>query len=310
MNQVFPAYIAVASASFLLGRWASTKLRSTDASESKVLQARSVPNVFTFVKILACATLVLLELAIANRTSGNWENVVLCITYAYATLLACVPLASRPFATSIHLNAILLVSFLIYVHRDVWPFATFTLVPEDLAHGWLLWAKILALAVAGIVVPLFSPRLYIPVDPENPMVEPNAEQTCPLFSILTYGFLDSLIFLAYKQGGLSFDQIPTLADYDSASWLIRKSFPALDPYSNGASNHLMYGFLRVYRREYMSLFALALCNVAFQFAGPTVMNRLLARRIDCPSLGLGRPAVFRSSCSCDKPGPIHIYRNA
>ncbi|KAJ7134522.1 hypothetical protein C8R44DRAFT_770697 [Mycena epipterygia] len=38
----------------------------------------------------------------------------------------------------------------------------------------------LTLAVAAILVPLFSPRLYIPVDPENPMVVPNAEQTCSL----------------------------------------------------------------------------------------------------------------------------------
>jgi hypothetical protein len=79
------------------------------------------------------------------------------------------------------------------------------------------------------------------------MVKPNAEQTCSLFSSLTYGYLDSLIFLAYKQGGLSFDQLPALADYDSAEHLIRKSFPVLDPHSDGTSKHLLYGFLRVYR---------------------------------------------------------------
>ncbi|KAJ7134523.1 hypothetical protein C8R44DRAFT_729940 [Mycena epipterygia] len=81
-----------------------------------------------------------------------------------------------------------------------------------------------------------------------------------VFSIWTYGYLDSLIFLAYKQQRLSFDQIPALADYDSAEQLVRKSFPALDPHNERASKHLLYGFLRV----------------AFQFAGPIAMNRLLA----------------------------------
>ncbi|KAJ7696072.1 multidrug resistance-associated ABC transporter [Mycena rosella] len=276
MEQVFPAYIAAGSASFLLGHWASTKFRSTtEASESKAFVLTT--DRFTVVTFLACTTLVLLELCIAIR-GGNWENVTLCVTYGYATLLACVPLISgRSVAgTSLHLNAILLVSFAICVYRNLWPFATFTLIPEDLSQGWFLWAKILALAVAAVLVPLLRPRLYMPVDPENPMPEPNAEQTASLFSSLTYGYLDSLILQAFRQGGLSFEQIPALADYDMAEQLIQKSFPALDPYSDGASKHLLWGFLRVYRREYIALVVLALCKIAFQFAGPTVLNRLLA----------------------------------
>ncbi|KAJ7758491.1 P-loop containing nucleoside triphosphate hydrolase protein, partial [Mycena maculata] len=205
-----------------------------------------------------------------------WENVALCITWAYATLLACFSLGSPPLASSVHLNVILLVSFFTYAYRDLWPFATFTLAPQDLDQGRLLWAKIFALAVAAVVVPLSSPRRYIPADPENPMAEPNAEQTSSLFSSLTYGYLDSLIFLAYKQGGLSFDQFPTLADYDRAEHLIRASFPVLDPHNDGACKHLLYGIFRVFRREYISMFILTLGNVFFGFAGPVAMNRLLA----------------------------------
>jgi hypothetical protein len=121
--------------------------------------------VFGVLKLLGCIMLVLIELRISISGIGSWENVVLCVTYAYATLLSCIPLVSQ-FATSIHLNTILLVSLGSYVYRDLFPLATFTLVPRDLAQGWMLWAKILALAVAAIVIPLSEPRLYIPLDPE------------------------------------------------------------------------------------------------------------------------------------------------
>ncbi|KAJ7134490.1 P-loop containing nucleoside triphosphate hydrolase protein [Mycena epipterygia] len=277
MDQVLAGYIAAASASFIIGHWTTARFSPALEPKATVVSQYGTLHVFRAVKLVACITLVLIELTIATTRVGSWENIVLCITYAYATLLACVSLASHRFAAAVHLNVILLVSFAIYVYRDLWPLATFTLVPEDLAQGWLLWAKMLTLAVAAILVPLFSPRLYIPVDPENPMVAPNAEQTCSLFSSLTYGYLDSLFFLAYKQGKLSFDQVPTLADYDTAEQLVRKSFPALDPHSDRASKHLLYGFLRVYRRECMSLIGLAIvANVVFQFAEPIVMNRLLA----------------------------------
>ncbi|KAF7365323.1 hypothetical protein MVEN_00404300 [Mycena venus] len=277
-QQVLPAYIAVASSSFIVGRWASSILRHGSRSEADVKVTflnhdQTGALKFRVLKLMACVTLVILELTIA--TSGTWENVVLCITYSYATLLACVPLVSHQFPTPT-LNAILLVSFGSYVFRDLLPLATFTLVPQDLAQGRLLWAKILVLAVAAVVIPLSTPRSYVPMDPENPMAKPNAEQTCSLFSSLTYGYMDSLIFLAHKRGGLSSDELPVLADYDCAEHLIRNSFPALDPHSKGASKHLLYGLLRFYRHEYKLLFVLALWNIMFQFAGPVVMNRLLA----------------------------------
>jgi hypothetical protein len=217
---------------------------------------------------LACVILVILELKIAISGIGSWQNVALCITYAYAMLLASLPLVSRGLQVSIHLNTVLLVSFGSYAYRDLFPLATFTLVPQDLAQGWLLWAKIVVLAVAAVVIPLSTPRPYIPLDPEvptfssarrsklilhsqNPMVEPNPEQTASLFSSLTYSYLDSSILksvvAARKQDGLTSEKLPALADYDRVEYLIRRSFHALDPLNEDASKHLLYGLLRVYR---------------------------------------------------------------
>jgi hypothetical protein len=83
------------------------------------------------------------------------------------------------------------------------------------------------------------------------MVKPNAEQTCSLFSGLTYGYLDPLILLAYRNGGLSPVQLPALADSDSTNQLVRKSFPVLDPWSGAASRHLFFGFLKVFSLSFI-----------------------------------------------------------
>lgn len=65
-----------------------------------------------------------------------------------------------------HLTVVLLITWSLYAYRDIWPFATFTLAPEDSAEGGLLWVKIALLTLSAIVVPLCIPRQYVPIDPE------------------------------------------------------------------------------------------------------------------------------------------------
>jgi hypothetical protein len=83
--------------------------------------------------------------------------------------LASVAITARRTRASVvlfHLSAPLLVTFSVYAYRDVWPLLTFTLV---LADGWevtLLWAKIDLRSVLGILIPLISPRQYVPLDPK------------------------------------------------------------------------------------------------------------------------------------------------
>ena len=62
-----------------------------------------------------------------------------------------------------HLTFLLLVSLLVYVYRDVWPLLTFTLEPEDLGEGNVLWGKVAALAIAGGIIPVFAPRYHAEV---------------------------------------------------------------------------------------------------------------------------------------------------
>lgn len=65
-----------------------------------------------------------------------------------------------------HLNCVLFTAWVVYAYRDIWPLATFTLRPLDLAEGALLWVKISLLSVASILVPILIPQCYVPFDPE------------------------------------------------------------------------------------------------------------------------------------------------
>jgi len=81
-------------------------------------------------------------------------------------LVAITARRTRASVASFHLSSLLLVTFSVYAYRDVWPLLTFTLGPADGWEGALLWAKIGLLAVAGIVIPLITPRQYVPLDPK------------------------------------------------------------------------------------------------------------------------------------------------
>ena len=53
----------------------------------------------------------------------------------------------------------------------------------------------------------------------------NSEQTASILSLALYSFLDPVIYLANRLSGLSYNQLPPLADYDDAHNLANKSFP-------------------------------------------------------------------------------------
>lgn len=64
------------------------------------------------------------------------------------------------------INIVILFSALgIYTYRDVWPLATYEQRPADESEGAILIYKIAILAFTAVVIPLFVPRVYTPIDP-------------------------------------------------------------------------------------------------------------------------------------------------
>ena len=65
-----------------------------------------------------------------------------------------------------HLSWVLVFVWCAYIYRDIWPLATIDLVPADADEGPFLWAKLALLTISAVVVPIFVPREYVPVDPK------------------------------------------------------------------------------------------------------------------------------------------------
>ena len=65
---------------------------------------------------------------------------------------------------ALYLTILLMVLFAVYAYRDIWPLLTFAEQPMDSCKGPFLWGKVTGLTVGAVVYPLFSPRLYIPLD--------------------------------------------------------------------------------------------------------------------------------------------------
>ena len=68
-------------------------------------------------------------------------------------------------ASTTRYNILVLLSvFGVYIYRDIWPLATFTKEPLDQQEGYMLWIKFGITSLTAVIIPLFIPRQYVPVD--------------------------------------------------------------------------------------------------------------------------------------------------
>ncbi|KAF7369381.1 ATP-binding cassette transporter [Mycena venus] len=266
---------------------------------------------FKLVRLLACLTLLGLSIASLAITEGHksetgkasifgkwgekhhkknknespalsvteWLQLAMCTTFFYGSILAIVTVSAKRRWSQVavkHLSTLLTVTLLTYGHRDLFPLITYHRLPLDLSEGWILWGKVIALLVADVVVPLFIPRLYIPVDPKNPMPVPNSEQTASIMSAITYSFLDPIVFLGSRVPHLTSDQLPVLADYDYSANLKARNFKHLEV-SVSNKRHLFFGLIWTFRLEYLSMqAATGIVMATTNFASPIGINRLLS----------------------------------
>ncbi|KAH7904637.1 hypothetical protein BJ138DRAFT_1130879 [Hygrophoropsis aurantiaca] len=202
----------------------------------------------------------------------------LCVTAGYTSLLGFISITTRSRwskPASTHLSILLLAIFAIFALRDLYPLATFTTQPEDIGEEWVLWAKITILAIISVVLPLVTPRQYIPFDPTDPAKSPHPEQTASWISMLLNTWEDPIVYLSYKSPHLSHEQLPPMSDQDYSKNLVKKSFVHLDPLSGSKRRHLFFGLLKVYRLEY-TIMALMMCIQALaNLASPVGVKYLL-----------------------------------
>ncbi|KAF9466481.1 hypothetical protein BDZ94DRAFT_1280783 [Collybia nuda] len=186
----------------------------------------------------------------------DWSQIYMPLIHLYTVLLALVSLrndARRKSIVKKHLNIVLFVNLFVYTYRDLYPLATFTLTPHDIAEGSILWLKIIILIGIGLVIPVITPRGHTCIDYQDSFVNVNPEQTASVWSLLTYSFMDPIIFLASKVSHLSHETLPPLAKYDHAEHLKRRYF----------------------RGEYIKMLFLLVAQAIASFSSPLGINRLL-----------------------------------
>ncbi|KAJ7367289.1 hypothetical protein DFH08DRAFT_929873 [Mycena albidolilacea] len=217
---LIPAYATVISASILL-------LHSVLALESVsnlfarvgILEKQSdkvpPPGIgrgtilwFRLARLLGCLGLLVLSIIPFDR-ERLVQGILQSTPYLYAAILALLSVSPKNTRHRLirHANCVLFIVFCVYVYRDLIPLATFTGVPADLGEGRKLWAKIGLLFTTAVVIPLFTPQQYIPVDPLNPQTVLNPEQTASIFSYSFFFFLDPIIFLAYRESQLQEEEL-------------------------------------------------------------------------------------------------------
>ncbi|KAJ7067894.1 hypothetical protein C8F01DRAFT_1116132 [Mycena amicta] len=242
---------------------------------------------FNILRLLACLTLfatsvasILLSATVHQSRNEFSVTLGLCGVYLYSSILAAFSinvLAKSGARAQVHLNATLAVSFAVFFYRDVLPWATFTWPVQDAAEGPILTVKLISLFLAGVVLPLVTPTPYIPVDPEDPMPVPNPEQTASLFSLLSFSFLDPVVYLAHKLPHLPYDKLPPLADTDNAAYLKKRGFPSIDTFAGAnPSHHIFFGIVKIFRKEYAAIVLMLLIYVVCSFASPIGINRVLS----------------------------------
>ncbi|KAF9040099.1 P-loop containing nucleoside triphosphate hydrolase protein [Panaeolus papilionaceus] len=150
------------------------------------------------------------------------------------------------------------------------------IIPKDGSEGGLLWVEIGILFVVAIVIPLFIPRRYVPVNPEEPMEITNPEQTCSLFAFAIYSYITPVISQGARVEHLLPKDLPPLPDTDWAKNIKANGFPKLDTFSGAKGGHIFFGLLRVYKNQFIvnafCLVGQALCNMA----SPIGVYRILA----------------------------------
>ncbi|KAJ7213835.1 hypothetical protein GGX14DRAFT_444201 [Mycena pura] len=280
-----PAYSVLVSACILLLYSLFAPKSIHDQLERVGLVSEPSPGIgYRVARLLGCLALLGLSISsIVDQVSGAREElirrIIMSTPYLYASILTFLsgPKHTRQRLIR-HAEFVLLISFCVYVYRDIIPFATFNRSPLDGGEGKMLWAKVVLLFFTAVIIPLFTPRQYTPIDPENPMTAPNPEQTASIFSFAFYFFLDKIIFLAYRESQLSEDELYPLCDTDRSIRLKDRSFKYLDSYSGGnamARRHIFFGLMRVFWQEFSILPFLLLLLVLANISGPFALNRLL-----------------------------------
>ncbi|KAI8994066.1 multidrug resistance-associated ABC transporter [Trametes punicea] len=281
------------------------RAQTEEAGVLNLVLTRSGGGVFLCYKLArlaCCLALVCLSIAtLPNESRGPgstidsawWLRLAECDVYAYSTVLglACILVSRYNSLLSDHLCAVLFLTWVVYAYRDVLPLATTTLQPADAEQGPLLWVKLVVLTIAAVIIPCFIPQ---PASHNSTAGEAlSKEETAGWYSRRMFSWLNATVARAQQVEHMSLEELPPLANADSTSVLVKNSLQArlsthfltssmemtlrkyLDPLQTRNKTHIFWGFLKLYRSEYLLGALLALCSSVIGLSWPLATQGLL-----------------------------------
>ncbi|KZT36273.1 P-loop containing nucleoside triphosphate hydrolase protein [Sistotremastrum suecicum HHB10207 ss-3] len=283
-----PLYLSILSFLYLLARQVTqvlgslgcAQVRSTDASTLKAqdgpeAEGTSITRVLQCLRFASVLALfgVSISLFFVHGEAKRQIDISLIIFSLYSCLLAVFTIfgtTRQKHVASTHLSLLHLVSFILYVVRDIAPLAVGS-APADKHDGALGWTRFALLAVTGFLIPGMLPRRT-----HNIASPPAPHQTASYLSRAFHSYLDPLIYKAYKTSNITFDEIPVLADDDRAKTIMGKASELMDPVEVGHQRNLLWGMLFMFKKQYMTMACIGLVQAFNDFAGPIATNRILA----------------------------------
>ncbi|KAI0085670.1 multidrug resistance-associated ABC transporter [Irpex rosettiformis] len=232
---------------------------------------------YNIIRLGLCVALFGLQLAILSQHYTRLSEALFTL-YGYCSLLAIgaiPPTRANAKVYNWHLTLLLLISWFIFAYRNIWPLATYELLPKDLAEGPLMWITGAVLTLNAAIIPLISPRIYVPRKLQAVDEKPNPEQTASLLSRLTFDYMNPMVFHAYRSEKFKGEDIPPLCDGDDAEVLIERAYKELDPLQNDSRRHLFFRILKVFMWEHIEELFLLVIMVLADFLQPVGVNRLL-----------------------------------
>ncbi|PIL29209.1 ATP-binding cassette transporter [Ganoderma sinense ZZ0214-1] len=213
----------------------------------------------------------------AAGSPPKWVPYIEVGVYVYCSILALAyVVAKNGRLFSFHLSSILLVVLGIYIYQDIAPLFLRHRSPTDASEGIYLWLKLFLLFEAAIGVPLVTPRVYKPYNLAEPTNPPNKSQSASVLSLTLFNWLNETVAKASRVPHLPLEDLPPLVDSYATQVLVKESFKHVDPFQLGGDEHLFWGLIRVYRREYLIYSALAVISSIAFVTRPLALQGLLA----------------------------------
>ncbi|KZS96509.1 P-loop containing nucleoside triphosphate hydrolase protein [Sistotremastrum niveocremeum HHB9708] len=282
-SRALPFYLSVFSCLYLISQrtpralgQVNTDDQTTPEVVSKERSRSRASLILQSVRLIAVLAILGVSLSLMiNRSDGKRTTGILLVAFSvYSVILSLMTLKGPTllqYRASVHLSIIHFATFILHIIRDIVPLGIGN-QPEDELDGSLGRVRFGLVVVSGFLIPGLLPR-GTELD-ETMSLAPH--QTASLFSRAFYGFLDPIIWKAFKSPNLTFDEIPALADDDRAKGLIAKTDVLLDPVSLGKKRNLFWGMLVAFKKQYAIMAAIALFQSFNDFAGPIATNRILA----------------------------------